>query len=92
MGVPANPRAWLISAGKFKAINAALEAARPPEAGTSARNPLRDEPKWPMKNAARTATEIKDDRLRLDLHLLAHPAIDPKLRVSRLSATARSAD
>ena len=35
-GVPANPRAWLISTGKFKAINA-LRSPGPPE-GTRARN------------------------------------------------------
>ena len=77
-GVPANPRAWLISTGKFKAINALrrqgrLKALRPEIA--SRVDEVADE------NAARAATEIEDDRLRL-IFTCCHPAIDPKLQVS----------
>ena len=76
-GVPANPRAWLISTGKFKAINAInrqrrLTALQPEIA--SRLDELDDE------NAARAATEIEDDRLRL-IFTCCHPAIDPKLQV-----------
>jgi RNA polymerase sigma-70 factor (ECF subfamily) len=76
-GVPANPRAWLISTGKFKAINAInrqrrLTALQPEIA--SRVDELDDE------NAARAATEIEDDRLRL-IFTCCHPAIDPKLQV-----------
>jgi RNA polymerase sigma-70 factor, ECF subfamily len=76
-GVPANPRAWLISAGKFKAINALqrqrrLTALQPEIA--SRLDELDD------GNAARAATEIEDDRLRL-IFTCCHPAIDPKLQV-----------
>jgi RNA polymerase sigma-70 factor (ECF subfamily) len=76
-GVPANPRAWLISTGKFKAINALrrqgrLQALQPEFA--SRVDEVADE------NAARAATEIEDDRLRL-IFTCCHPAIDPKLQV-----------
>jgi RNA polymerase sigma-70 factor (ECF subfamily) len=76
-GVPANPRAWLISTGKFKAINGLrrqgrLKALEPEIA--SRIDGLADE------NAARAATEIEDDRLRL-IFTCCHPAIDPTLRV-----------
>src|SRR3984957_18689707 len=76
-GVPANPRAWLISTGKFKAIDALrrqgrLKALQPEIA--SRVDALGDE------NAARAATEIEDDRLRL-IFTCCHPAIDPSLQV-----------
>ncbi len=58
-GVPANPRAWLISTGEFKAINALgrqgrLKALQPEIA--SRMDEVADE------NAARAGTEIEDDR------------------------------
>ena len=76
-GVPANPRAWLISTGKFKAINALRRQGRlkelEPEIALRV-DEVADE------NAARAATEIEDDRLRL-IFTCCHPAIDPKLQV-----------
>jgi RNA polymerase sigma-70 factor, ECF subfamily len=76
-GVPANPRAWLISTGRFKAINALRRQGRlkslEPEIASRA-DEVADE------NAARAATEIEDDRLRL-IFTCCHPAIDPKLQV-----------
>jgi RNA polymerase sigma-70 factor (ECF subfamily) len=76
-GVPANPRAWLISTGKFKAINSLRRRGRlkvlEPEIA-SRLDEVADE------NAARAATEIEDDRLRL-IFTCCHPAIDPKLQV-----------
>jgi RNA polymerase sigma-70 factor (ECF subfamily) len=76
-GVPANPRAWLISTGKFKAIDALrrqgrLKALQPEIA--SRVDEVTDE------NAARAAIEIEDDRLRL-IFTCCHPAIDPQLQV-----------
>ena len=76
-GVPANPRTWLISTGKFKAINALrrqgrLKALQPEIAARV--DDVADE------NAARAGTEIEDDRLRL-IFTCCHPAIDPKLQV-----------
>jgi RNA polymerase sigma-70 factor (ECF subfamily) len=76
-GVPANPRAWLISTGKFKAINAIRRQGRlktlEPEIASRI-DEVADE------NAARSATEIEDDRLRL-IFTCCHPDIDPKLQV-----------
>ena len=76
-GVPANPRVWLISTGKFKAIDSLrrqgrLKLLQPEIASRSA--------EVAQENAARAATEIEDDRLRL-IFTCCHPAIDPKLQV-----------
>jgi RNA polymerase sigma-70 factor (ECF subfamily) len=76
-GVPANPRSWLISTGKFKALNVLdrqgrLKALQPEIA--SRVDEVADE------NAARAATEIEDDRLRL-IFTCCHPAIDSQLQV-----------
>ena len=77
MGCRQIRRAWLISTGKFKAIDALrrqgrLKALQPEIA--SRLDEVADE------NAARAATEIEDDRLRL-IFTCCHPAIDPKLQV-----------
>jgi RNA polymerase sigma-70 factor (ECF subfamily) len=76
-GVPANPRAWLISTGKFKAINSLKRQGRLAELQPEIAARL-DE--VADENAARSATEIEDDRLRL-IFTCCHPAIDPKLQV-----------
>jgi RNA polymerase sigma-70 factor (ECF subfamily) len=76
-GTPANPRAWLISTGKFKAIDSLRRQGR-----LSALHPeiaaRLDE--VAEANATRAAAEIEDDRLRL-IFTCCHPAIDPKLQV-----------
>ncbi|MDE2506316.1 MAG: RNA polymerase sigma factor [Planctomycetota bacterium] len=76
-GVPANPRAWLISTGKFKAIDALRRQGRlkalQPEIAARVDETADD-------NAARAAAEIEDDRLRL-IFTCCHPAIDPTLQV-----------
>ncbi len=76
-GVPANPRAWLVSTGKFKAIDALRRQGRSrtlePEIA-SRFDALAHE------NAARAAMEIEDDRLRL-IFTCCHPEIDSNLRV-----------
>src|SRR5437660_11825290 len=61
-GVPENPRAWLISAGRFKAIDAMRRRARfDASLGQLAEqlNKATDDP------AARDDEKIEDDRLRL---------------------------
>lgn len=76
-GVPANPRVWLISTGKFKAIDALRRQGRlkllQPEIAARLDDVAED-------NATRAATEIEDDRLRL-IFTCCHPAIDPHLQV-----------
>lgn len=76
-GVPDNPRAWLVSTGKFKAINVLQRQGRlktlQPEIASRLDEVAED-------NVARAATEIEDDRLRL-IFTCCHPAIDPTLQV-----------
>lgn len=76
-GVPENPRVWLVSAGKFKAIDALRRQGRlkelQPEIAARL-DVVADD------NAARAVAEIEDDRLRL-IFTCCHPAIDPRLQV-----------
>ena len=76
-GVPDNPRAWLVSTGRFKAIDALrrrgrFDALQPELAGRLA--------EIAEANAARASEEIEDDRLRL-IFACCHPAIDRKVQV-----------
>jgi RNA polymerase sigma-70 factor (ECF subfamily) len=76
-GMPANPRAWLVSTGKFKAINSLRRQGRLKELHPEIASRVYE---VADENAARAATEIEDDRLRL-IFTCCHPAIDPKLQV-----------
>lgn len=76
-GTPDNPRAWLISAGRFKAIDALRRQGRFQAHRVEVMSRL-DE--VADENAAMAATEIEDDRLRL-IFTCCHPAIDPKLQI-----------
>src|SRR5947208_452802 len=61
-GVPANPRAWLVSAGRFKAIDAMRRRSRfdqLDETGPGADVPVEDTAAWA------DAESVEDDRLRL---------------------------
>jgi RNA polymerase sigma-70 factor (ECF subfamily) len=70
-GVPANPRAWLISAGRFKAIDALRRRAR---ADKSAGELLhRVETYLPSPDEGDDGT-LRDDRLRL-IFTCCHPAL-----------------
>jgi len=76
-GVPANPRAWLVSAGRFKAIDGLRRRARfdasvarlAQELEAEAASPERDE------------SAVEDDRLRL-IFTCCHPALAPEARVA----------
>lgn len=76
-GVPANPRAWLISTGRFKAIDAIRRRAR--------FEPLPDDiDRLTADNQNRTAWEnesVEDDRLRL-IFTCCHPALSPEAQVA----------
>lgn len=75
-GVPRNPRAWLVSTGRFKAIDRLRRAARFEDVDaamidriqTSAPPPADDE-------------DIEDDRLRL-IFTCCHPALSPDARIA----------
>ncbi len=73
-GVPANPRAWLVSAGRFKAIDAIRRDAR--------MAPLDDEAAENIAAPETADTEdIEDDRLRL-IFTCCHPALLPDAQVA----------
>ncbi|HUF35596.1 MAG TPA: RNA polymerase sigma factor [Gemmatimonadales bacterium] len=77
-GVPANPRAWLVSAGRFKAIDGLRRRARfDASAGEVAErlHPPGDDP------SALDDESVADDRLRL-IFTCCHPALAPEAQVA----------
>lgn len=76
-GIPDHPRAWLVSAGRFKAIDALRRRSRF-EARTHEIAARFDE--VAQTNAERSSHDIEDDRLRL-IFTCCHPAIDPKIQI-----------
>jgi RNA polymerase sigma-70 factor, ECF subfamily len=72
-GVPANPRAWLVSAGRFKAIDAIRRQGRFSHMEQEDLEAIATEE--PEKN------EIEDDRLRL-IFTCCHPALSPDAQVA----------
>jgi len=76
-GVPANPRAWLVSAGRFKAIDAIRRNARFDALDEGAEEKL----VAPEEPAARDGEDIEDDRLRL-IFTCCHPALQPDAQVA----------
>jgi RNA polymerase sigma-70 factor, ECF subfamily len=77
-GVPANPRAWLVSAGRFKAIDAMRRRARFDASQTTIAEQFGPEP-----HGATTFDDesIEDDRLRL-IFTCCHPALAREARVA----------
>ena len=74
-GVPANPRVWLVSAGRFKAIDrmrrrARFEALHDEQIGALA-----------AEDATPDGEEIEDDRLRL-VFTCCHPALSSDAQVA----------
>jgi RNA polymerase sigma-70 factor (ECF subfamily) len=69
-GVPANPRAWLISTGRFRAVDAIRRRARFDASLTELANRLDEVTR---ANAAKD-DELEDDRLRL-IFTCCHPAL-----------------
>src|SRR5258708_39156724 len=72
-GVPDNPRAWLVSAGRFKAIDAIRRRAR--------FDPLEEEHAETISTEEKEVNEIEDDRLRL-IFTCCHPALSPDAQVA----------
>jgi len=76
-GLPANPRAWLVSTARFKAI----DAPAPPFALAELHDALaRRVDELSSINAERAARDIEDDRLRL-VFTCCHPALAPAAQV-----------
>jgi RNA polymerase sigma-70 factor, ECF subfamily len=77
-GVPANPRAWLVSAGRFKAIDRRRRLARF-DALDGVAEPVDDAA---LEEAAAWESEsVEDDQLRL-IFTCCHPALSPEARVA----------
>src|SRR5688572_2424121 len=69
-GVPDNPRAWLVSTGRFKAIDAMRKRARQEASLANLEPPEPYEPHEPDE----PDDEVEDDRLRL-IFTCCHPAL-----------------
>jgi RNA polymerase sigma-70 factor (ECF subfamily) len=76
-GVPANPRAWLVSAGRFKAIDGIRRRAR----FTSLEDVADQVEAVADESVRRDPDEIEDDRLRL-VFTCCHPALAPDAQVA----------
>jgi len=77
-GIPANPRAWLVSAGRFKAIDAARRAARFDASQRAIAEGLE------LRHAAQPELDdesFDDDWLRL-IFACCHPALSPDARIA----------
>ena len=78
-GVPANPRAWLVSAGRFKAIDGMRRRSalrrRWTRSATTAEVAVVDAAAWADEES------VEDDRLRL-IFTCCHPALAPDAQVA----------
>lgn len=70
-GMPENPRAWLVSAGRFKAIDT---IRRRKKLDSFQSDLVRRVERIEQANAARADEELEDDRLRL-IFTCCHPAL-----------------
>ncbi len=77
-GKPANPRAWLVSTGRFKAIDAMRRRAHSDELRDAI---ARRVDELSSVNAERAALDIEDDRLRL-VFTCCHPALAPVAQIA----------
>ncbi len=77
-GVPAKPRAWLVSTGRFKAIDAIRRRARFDRSQGALAQRLETEAPDP---AERDDDGVEDDRLRL-VFTCCHPALPPDAQVA----------
>ncbi|HTK48726.1 MAG TPA: DUF6596 domain-containing protein, partial [Gemmatimonadaceae bacterium] len=77
-GIPANPRAWLVSAGRFRAIDAARRGARFDAARAAIADALgaRDTPPHDVDDES-----LDDDLLRL-IFTCCHPALGEDARIA----------
>jgi RNA polymerase sigma-70 factor, ECF subfamily len=77
-GVPANPRAWLVSTGRFKAIDGIRRRARHDasleEFAKQLETSTSDLDEWDDEH-------VEDDRLRL-IFICCHPALAPEAQVA----------
>jgi RNA polymerase sigma-70 factor (ECF subfamily) len=74
-GLPANPRTWLISTGRFKAIDRLRRTDRFDSANANVLDRLA------QTNAPEVEEGVEDDRLRL-IFTCCHPALSPDAQVA----------
>jgi RNA polymerase sigma-70 factor, ECF subfamily len=77
-GVPRNPRAWLVSTGRFKAIDAMRRRARFDASQVEIAHRLEADAR---AAAAHEDEDIPDDRLRL-IFTCCHPALTPDAQIA----------
>jgi len=82
-GVPANPRAWLVSAGRFKAIDTLRRRTRfdasLPDLAAHLDTAAQDPGEW-------DGDGVQDDRLRL-IFTCCHPALSPEAQIALILRT-----
>jgi RNA polymerase sigma-70 factor (ECF subfamily) len=78
-GLPVNPRAWLVSAGRFKGIDVIRRRARHDASLAQLAEQLNDQD--PNPTLPPDDEGIEDDRLRL-IFTCCHPALAPEARVA----------
>jgi len=77
-GIPVNPRAWLVSAGRFKAIDAMRRRARFDVSVAELAKEIETTTADPTEHDDES---IEDDRLRL-IFICCHPALSPEAQVA----------
>jgi len=75
-GIPANPRAWLVSTGRFKAIDRLRRDSRLENVDSTMIDKIEASP-----DPFRHDDELEDDRLRL-IFTCCHPALSPDARIA----------
>ena len=78
-GVPANPRAWLVSTGRFKAIDGIRRRTR--QDASVAEMAKQPEPTTTLDVNEQNDESVDDDRLRL-IFTCCHPALPPEAQVA----------
>jgi len=78
-GVPANPRAWLVSTGRFKAIDGMRRRARQDASMEELAKQV--ESTTSIETEQREDDHLEDDRLRL-IFTCCHPALPPEAQVA----------
>ena len=76
-GIPANPRAWLVSTGRFKAIDGMRRRARHDASMNELATHIETTTSDPLEQ---TDEPIEDDRLRL-IFTCCHPALSPEAQI-----------
>lgn len=79
-GVPANPRAWLVSTGRFRAIDAIRRRARQQASLGALADEIERQAAAPPDDG-RDDPAVDDDRLRL-IFTCCHPALPPEARLA----------